>query len=253
MQRPEDDLEKLSIDELKISIKGLEKENFQLREIIDNVPGDVYWKDTQGVWLGINARGSDSLRKMGFLSDPKEVIGKTDVELFGEETARHFKANDQQVMQERREISQEESATLQSGEKLVQLSMKRPLYNEAGEVIGIIGNTVDITYLKKIESSLHAAKEQAESANRAKTEFLANMSHDVKTPLTGVVTMADIMVHDNASRDVDRQRAEIIFSSGQQIVSLFNSCLDLSKMEMQEWTSKTEIFSLKQLLNDIHA
>ena len=253
MQIPEDDLKKLSIAELEILIKGLQKENFQLREIIDNVPGDVYWKDTQGVWLGINARGSDSLRKMGFLSNPKEVIGKTDVELFGEETASHFKANDQQVIQERREISQEESATLQSGEKLVQLSMKRPLYNEAGEVIGIIGNTVDITYLKKIESSLHAAKEKAEVANRAKTDFLANMSHDVKTPLTGVVTMADIMVHDNTAREVDRERANIIFSSGQQIVSLFNSCLDLSKMEMQEWTSKTEIFSLKQLLNDIHA
>lgn len=253
MQMLKNDLRDLSMEELQITIESLKKENFQLREIIDNVPGDVYWKDTQGVWLGINARGSDSLRKMGFLSDPKEVIGKTDVELFGEETAHHFKANDQQVIQERREISQEESVTLQSGEKLVQLSMKRPLYNEVGEVIGIIGNTVDITYLKKIESSLHAAKEKAEVANRAKTEFLANMSHDVKTPLTGVVTMADIMVHDNTAREVDRERAEIIFSSGQQIVSLFNSCLDLSKMEMQEWTSRTEIFSLKQLLKDIHA
>ena len=87
----------------------------------------------------------DGIKIEGFLSDPKEVIGKTDVELFGEETAHHFKANDQQVIQERREISQEESVTLQSGEKLVQLSMKRPLYNEVGEVIGIIGNTVDIT------------------------------------------------------------------------------------------------------------
>ncbi len=251
MQTPKDDLRNLSIEELKILIESLKKENFQLREIIDNVPGDVYWKDTQGVWLGLNARGSDSLKKMGFLFNRKEVIGKTDTELFGEETARHFKANDQIVIQEKREISQEESATLQSGEKLVQLSIKRPLYNEAGGVIGIIGNTVDITYLKKIESSLHAAKEQAESANRAKTEFLANMSHDVKTPMTGVVSVADLMRTRPDWRTPEK--AEMIYSCGLQVLNFFNSCLELSKLETAEWSSAEEEFSLKDLLEEIYA
>ena len=253
MQLPENDLKNLSIEELQSSIKSLRKENFQLREIIDNVPGDVYWKDTQGVWLGINARGSDSLRKMGFLSDPKEVIGKTDSELFGEETARHFKANDQIVIHEKREISQEESATLQSGEKLVQLSIKRPLYNEVGGVIGIIGNTVDITYLKKIESSLHAAKEKAEVANRAKTEFLANMSHDMKTPLSGIVTTAEVLISDKSISEISRKYGEIIADSGKQLADFFTSCLDLSKMEMEAWASHTTAFSIKKLLENIKA
>jgi len=253
MQAPKNDLRSLSIEELQVLIESLRKENFQLREIIDNVPGDVYWKNTQGVWLGINARGSESLRKMGFLSDLKEVIGKTDAELFGEETARHFKANDQMVIQEKREISQEESATLQSGEKLVQLSIKRPLYNEAGEVIGIIGNTVDITYLKKIESSLHAAKEKAEVANRAKTEFLANMSHDMKTPLSGIVTTAEVIIGDKNIPEIGRKYGEIIADSGRQLADFFTSCLDLSKMEMEAWASHTTAFSIKKLLENIKA
>ncbi|MCD8524888.1 MAG: PAS domain-containing protein, partial [Gammaproteobacteria bacterium] len=211
-----DDMENLSKEDLKNLVHNLKKEVFQLREIIDNVPGDVYWKDTTGVWLGINARGSESLKKMGFPSDPKDVVGKTDAELFGEETARHFKENDRIIMKEKRDISQEESAILDSGEKIVQLSIKRPLYNELGDVIGIVGNTVDITYLKKIENDLTAAKEKAEAANRAKTEFLANMSHDVKSPMTGIVMSSDLMMRDPAWLNVET--AEQIHGSAEQVL-----------------------------------
>ena len=221
----EDDLKKSSIEELKIIIQCLRKENFQLREIIDNVPGDVYWKNTSGVWLGINSRGSNSLIKMGFLSDPKEVIGKTDVELFGEETANHFMALDQLVMQEKREISREETATLESGEKLIQISIKRPLYDEVGEVSGIIGNTVDITYLKKIERSLQEAKEQAEASSQAKTEFIANMSHDIRTPLTGVIGMSK-MLEDSLEDVHQKQYAQWLGESGNQLLNMLNGVLD---------------------------
>ena len=69
-------------EDLLETIETLQQENFQLREIIDNVPGDVYWKSKEGEWLGMNARGSASLKKMGFPSDPALVIGKTDYQLF---------------------------------------------------------------------------------------------------------------------------------------------------------------------------
>ena len=98
-------------------------------------------------------------------------------------------------MEEKREISMEEYATLQSGETIVQISIKRPLYDESGEVTGIIGNTVDITYLKKIEYSLHQAKEAAESSNKAKSEFIANMSHDLRTPITGILGLAQELLY----------------------------------------------------------
>jgi len=245
------DIEDLSKEDLKNLVHSLKKEIFQLREIIDNVPGDVYWKDTSGVWLGINARGSESLKKMGFPSAPKDVIGKTDSELFGEETARHFKENDRIIMKEKREISQEESAILDSGEKIVQLSIKRPLYNELGDVIGIVGNTVDITYLKKIENDLTAAKEKAEAANRAKTEFLANMSHDVKSPMTGIVMSSSLMMKNPAWLNVET--AERIHASAEQVLNFFDSCLELSKLEKSELQSEKESFSLPVLLNEVHA
>lgn len=128
-----------------------------------------------------------------------------------------------------------------------------PIFDEAREHIGFAGIARDVTDEKLLSQSLLASKNAAEAANRAKTEFLANMSHDVKTPLTGVVTMADVMVHDTMVRETDRERAKVIYASGKQIVSLFDSCLDLSKLEMQEWFSRPEIFSLRELLDDMLA
>ncbi|MCD8573703.1 MAG: HAMP domain-containing histidine kinase [Gammaproteobacteria bacterium] len=112
---------------------------------------------------------------------------------------------------------------------------------------------MDITKLKEMEASLIDAKEKAEVANRAKTEFLASMSHDMKTPLAGIVTTAEVIVGDKTAPDRDKQYAAIIAASGKQLASFFTSCLDLSKMEMQEWASKIETFSLKQLVNDVAA
>ena len=54
------------IDKLKKIISKKENEIFYLNSIIDNVPGDVYWKNKNGVYIGMSARGSESLRKMGF-------------------------------------------------------------------------------------------------------------------------------------------------------------------------------------------
>jgi len=69
--------------------------------------------------------------------------------------------------------------------------------------------------------------------------------------LAGIVTTAEIIASDQDAPERDRQYASIISASGRQLASFFTSCLDLSKLGMQEWVSKTEIFSLRQLVNDI--
>ncbi len=237
------------LKELQQLIEHLKSENFQLREIIDNVPGDVYWKNLQGVWLGVNARGSSSLEKMGFPFKPEDILGKTDEQLFGKAIAKTFRENDLKVLQSQKEISQEESAILITGEKIVQISIKKPLFNEAKKIIGIIGNTVDITYLKKIEQDLLTAKNAAEVANRAKTEFLANMSHDVKTPLLGINILANDLYQKIDEKY--KQDAELILSCQKQLSTFFKNCLDNANFELASKESFEEMFSIRSLLNEM--
>ncbi|MES2203872.1 MAG: PAS domain-containing protein, partial [Pseudomonadota bacterium] len=125
-----------------------------------------------------------------------------------------------------------------------------PIYDPQGNCLGITGVALDVTKEKEAELKLAKAKIQAEAANRAKTEFLANMSHDVKTPLSGVIGMADLIAHDSTGKE--KQRGEAIHSCGLQLLSFFNDCLELSKLEMLEWAGMEENFSLTTLLEQIH-
>lgn len=145
------DLEK-TINTLQNKMNQLEAQYAQLKNLLDVLPGDVYWKDLKGVWSGVNQRCVQSLHHMKFIHkcDESEVLGKTDYELFGKQTADVYRANDLEVIEKNVELSREEITLLPSGEEVVLLSTKRPFLDKSGKIIGILGNTINITYLKKL-------------------------------------------------------------------------------------------------------
>ncbi|KTD42771.1 ATP-binding protein [Legionella parisiensis] len=221
------DLEK-TINTLQNKINQLEDQYAQLKNLLDVLPGDVYWKDLKGIWSGINQRCVQSLHHMKFINkcDESEVLGKTDYELFGKKTADVYRANDLEVIEKNVELSREEITLLPSGEEVVLLSTKRPLLDKSGKVIGILGNTINITYLKNVESELKEAKEKAEAANRAKDEFIRNMSHDIRTPLSGIIGMSSILERE-VQNSQEKEYAHMINISGEQLLALLNGVLDI--------------------------
>lgn len=74
------------------------------------------------------------------------------------------------------------------------------------------------------------ARRLAEAASSAKTEFLANMSHEIRTPLNAVLGMVQVMERD-ALDQAQRQRLEVIGSSGRALLAVLNDVLDLAKIE----------------------
>jgi signal transduction histidine kinase len=84
--------------------------------------------------------------------------------------------------------------------------------------------------LRRTMQELVTARDQANSANVAKSQFLANMSHEIRTPLNGVLAMADIMARDELGA-AQRERLGIIRESGEVLLSVLNDVLDLSKIE----------------------
>jgi len=117
------------------------------KHIINSIEGSIYWKDLNGVYLGCNLYAA----KMVGLAKPEDIIGKTDFDLFSREIANQYKKHDKHVITYETEISIEEQGVAVDGSILYQLSSKKPLYDSQGDLIGIIGNTINVTDRKKAQ------------------------------------------------------------------------------------------------------
>ena len=107
----------------------------------------------------------------------------------------------------------------------------RPVRDDAGRPLGFRGSNRDITERKLAEAEREAARQAAERLSRMKSDFLANMSHEVRTPLNGVLGLAQVGFRQSAGRSSARETFGRILESGQLLLTVINDILDFSKIE----------------------
>ncbi|MBO6949889.1 MAG: PAS domain-containing protein [Rhodospirillales bacterium] len=204
--------------------RRLAESEARIQTLLDNSPAPIYFKDRDLRFVMVNRRFT---KVYGVTA--KDVIGKTSLDVHGDEKGAPFIRHDREVMEKRTLIRREENiggATF--------LTAKFPVLDSDGELIGVGGIETDISERVAVERAYRQARDEAEAANRSKSAFLANMSHELRTPLNSIIGFSDSLLAGTlgpVENPKHREYLSIIRDGGEHLLQLINDILDLSRIE----------------------
>jgi len=207
--------------------EALNREQYLMEALMNNLPHHIYFKDTKSRFIRINQSHAYNFG----LGKPEDAIGKTDFDFFSEKHARSAYEDEQSILKTGMPLIKEEHVTwIERPDNWVS-TIKLPLIDHEGTTIGTFGISRDITKQKKAETELVNAKERAEESDRLKSAFLANMSHEIRTPMNGILGFADLLKEPGLSGDRQKEYIQIIEKSGVRMLNIINDIIDISKIE----------------------
>lgn len=114
----------------------------------------------------------------------------------------------------------------------------------------LLGMVKDISAEQEQRRKLRQEKKKAEDANAAKSEFLSNMSHEVRTPISGIMGMTELLLKDELNKD-QVENLKIIKRSSENLLNILNDVLDYSKIEAGHLSLNNAPFSLEEFVENI--
>ncbi|MDF2867287.1 MAG: putative Histidine kinase [Gammaproteobacteria bacterium] len=240
----------------KLSIENIVENIIKYYESITGcMPGNVYWLDKNGVAIGCNTNvlnmfGLHSLSEFKGLSF--EDMGR--IGNWTKAAELSFKNDTLEVVKSGKSKLNIEEPPIPhlDGRVIYFLTSRVPLYDQKGNVVGVVGISIDITELKNTQASLKKAKEQAETANQLKSEFIRNMEHDIRTPFGGIWGLANIL-YEQESDQTKKELLGDIANSAKELLDYCNSILDFSKVEAGTLPVLEKKFNLPELVNGVIA
>jgi len=190
------------------------KDGFLLRNLLENIPDYIYFKDRQSRFILINPALA---RLFGFCS-PEEAIGKSDFDIFTKEHADAAWADEQEILSTGQAIvGKDEKETWPDGTISWVTTTKLPLRDEQGQIVGTFGISRNITERKRAEHALkqavedlqksreelRSAHEQLMHAERLETvgRMAAGIAHEVQNPLQILLMSLDYLSRRLTDRD----------------------------------------------------
>ncbi len=220
-------------------ITAIRESEARYSSLVESLPLHVIRKDINGKVVFGNQRYCEAVG----LSQ-KDLLGKTDFDLFPADLARKYVEDDKRVLESGQVFNDVEEHQTTEGDRVFVEIFKSPLRDSLGKISGIQVMYWDVTERKRAEEEVRAAKELAEAANRAKSDFLANMSHEIRTPMNGIVGMTDLLLNTSPTEE-QREYLNMAKQSADSLLRLLNDILDFSKIEAGKLDLEHREFNLR--------
>ncbi len=107
-------------------------------------------------------------------------------------------------------------------------------------------------HIRDINDKLVKATEKAQESDKLKSAFLANMSHEIRTPMNGIIGFSELLQRSEVSKLEQKRYIEIIVKSSNQLLSIINDIIDISKIEAGQVTVNHSEVNLGQVVSEIH-
>ncbi len=160
---------------------ALRESEGRLRILLQTIPDPVWLKDLDGRYMLCNRR-----LEQAFGAPADEIIGKTDSDFVESNTADGFRAHDQAVIASGQATTNEEEMVFANdGHQALIQTIKTPVYDAQGQMIGVLGIARDITTLKQVEQELQQHRHHLQEMVEARTHALTDERQRLANILEG--------------------------------------------------------------------
>jgi PAS domain S-box-containing protein len=199
-----------------------ESEN-KYKTLVENLPQKVFLKDRNLVYVSCNENYARDLR-----ISPDDILGKTDFDFFPGDLAEKYRADDRRIIESGKTEDLEERY-VQDGKKFDIHTLKTPVKDADGKVIGVLGIFRDITERKRLEEQLHEAMKM-----EAMGRLAGGVAHDFNNALTSIMAISQILLEDLASSHPIYEDIKEIRGSAERCANLTRQLLAFARRQPLE-------------------
>ncbi len=234
-------------EELNNARKSLVKERSLLRSLIDSSPDFIFFKDLNSNFVGCNKAFADYIG-----IEERELIGRNDYDFFPKEAADKYHQFDRQIIADHIPVRSEEWITFSDGSRRLMDTLKVLNFDSAGNPIGIVAISRDISEKEEIQQKYIKAKEKAEEADRLKTAFLANMSHEIRTPMNSIIGFSNLLTEEDLTPEDKAEFIRHINHGSETLLSLIDDIIDIAKIEAGQLMVTFEPYNLREMMDELY-